>query len=69
MSELTKRQAEVVERVASDMPDKQIAAELGISIRTVRAHIQAAADRIPGDERRRHKLTLFFISVGEEDAA
>jgi DNA-binding NarL/FixJ family response regulator len=63
MTELTKRQAEIVERVAKGLPDKRIAAELDISIDTVRHHIQAAADRIPGDGRPRHRLTLFFFNV------
>jgi DNA-binding CsgD family transcriptional regulator len=35
-----KRQAQVVERVARGLPDKQIAAELGISIYTVHTHIE-----------------------------
>lgn len=67
MTELTKRQAEVVERVARGLPDKRIAVELDISIDTVRHHIQAAADRIPGDGRPRHRLTLFFLELEEEE--
>jgi DNA-binding CsgD family transcriptional regulator len=63
MTELTKRQAEIVERVARGLSDKRIAAELQISIDTVRHHIQAAADRIPGDGPPRHRLTLFFFNV------
>jgi DNA-binding NarL/FixJ family response regulator len=66
MTELTKRQAEVVERVARGLPDKRIAAELRISIAAVRHHIHAAADRIPGDERPRHRLTLFFFEVAAD---
>jgi DNA-binding NarL/FixJ family response regulator len=66
--ELSERQAQVVERVARGMLDKQIAAELHISVRTVRCHIQAAAARIPGDSSPRHRFTLFFFGV-EEDAA
>lgn len=61
--DLTRRQAEVVERVAKGLPDKHIAAELGLSIDTVRHHIQAAATRIPGDGRPRHRITLFFFGV------
>jgi DNA-binding NarL/FixJ family response regulator len=67
--DLSKRQAEVVELVARGLPDKRIAAELQISIRTVRCHIQAAAARIPGDARPRHRFTLFFFDVSDEDAA
>lgn len=66
MPPLTERQTQVVERVARGKPDKQIARELGISIATVRAHIQAAAYRIPGEERPRHRLTLFFFNVAPD---
>lgn len=68
MSDLTKRQAEVVERVARGLPDKQIAHELGISIDTVDFHIRQAAARIPGDAPPRRKFTLFFFGI-ETDAA
>ena len=66
MPELTKRQAQVVERVAHWLPDKRIAVELRISIDTVRFHIQAAAARIPGEGHPRHRLTLFFLNVAED---
>jgi DNA-binding NarL/FixJ family response regulator len=66
---LTTRQAQIVERVAKGFPDKRIAAELGISIDTVRYHIQEAATRIGGNVRPRHALTLFFFGVSDEDAA
>lgn len=69
MPELTVRQAQVVERVAKGLPDKRIAHELGISIDTVRHHIQSAAARIPGAERPRHRLTLFFLGVSDDSAA
>jgi DNA-binding NarL/FixJ family response regulator len=61
--QLSTRQAQVVERVARGLPDKQIAAELRISIDTVRFHIQSAAARVPGNAPPRHRLTLFFFSV------
>lgn len=67
--ELSHRQTQVVERVARGLPDKRIAAELGISIDTVRFHIQAAAARIPGDSTPRHRLTLWFISLDESEGA
>lgn len=63
MPELSTRQAQVVERVAKGLPDKRIAAELGISIDTVRQHIQAAAARIPGEGPPRHRFTLFFFGL------
>lgn len=64
---LTTRQAQVVERVAKGLPDKRIAHELGLSIDTVRHHIQEAALRIPGEGRPRHRLTLFFFNVTTTD--
>jgi DNA-binding NarL/FixJ family response regulator len=67
--ELSTRQAQVVERVAKGQPDKVIAAELNISIDTVRFHIQSAAARIPGDSSPRHRLTLFFFSIDDEKKA
>jgi DNA-binding NarL/FixJ family response regulator len=65
---LTERQAEVVERVAHGKPDKVIARELRISIDTVRAHIQQAASRVPGNTAPRHRLTLWFFSISSDDA-
>lgn len=62
---LTTRQAEIVERVARGMPDKRIAAELRLSIATVRYHIHAAAKSIPGDQSPRHRLTLFFFDISD----
>ena len=61
--ELTHRQAQVVACVKAHMPDKQIAARLGISVDTVRYHIEAAAARVPGNGPPRHRLTLFFFTV------
>lgn len=63
MSELTTRQAQVVERVARGLPDKRIAHELGISVETVDFHIRQAAARIPGDDPPRRKFTLFFFGI------
>ena len=65
--ELSTRQAQVVERVARGLPDKRIAAELGISVRTVQKHIENAASRVSGKASPRHRLTLFFFAI-EEDA-
>jgi DNA-binding NarL/FixJ family response regulator len=67
--ELSTRQAQVVELVARGKPDKVIAAELQISIDTVRFHIKSAAARIPGDSSPRHRLTLFFLDVSDEKRA
>lgn len=60
---LSQRQAEILQRVAIGKPDKAIAHELGISIDTVRTHIERLAEKIPGAAPRRHRLTLFFFQV------
>jgi DNA-binding NarL/FixJ family response regulator len=66
--ELSVRQAQVAELVARGCADKVIAAKTGLSIETVRLHVQAAAAKIPGNTPPRHKLTLWFfgISLGGE---
>ncbi len=67
---LSKRQAEVAALVARGLPDKRIAVKTGLSINTVRAHIQAAAGKVGHRGTPRHRLTLWFFNViDEEDAA
>ncbi len=66
---LSRRQAEVAELVARGLGDKRIAAELGISVYTVRNHIERVASFCPGEATRRHRITLFFIQLEAEDAA
>jgi DNA-binding NarL/FixJ family response regulator len=62
---LTHRQAEVAALVARGMPDKRIAAHLGLSVRTVQNHIREAATRVafPEHATPRHRLTLFFLNI------
>lgn len=64
--ELSTRQAQVAEYVARGLPDKVIAHELGVAIDTVRVHIQAAADKLPGTTPRRHRITLWFFNIHPE---
>lgn len=66
-SGLSKRQAEIAERVALGMPDKVIAHEMDLAIDTVRMHVQRAAARLPGNARPRHKLTLWYFSLSLTD--
>ena len=63
MKQLTERQAEVAGLVARGTPDKQIAAELDLSVRTVQNHIRTAASHIPGIGSPRHRLTLFVLNI------
>lgn len=60
---LSVRQAQVAELVARGKPDKVIAVETGLSVKTVQAHIQTAASKIPGKTTPRHRLTLWFFGV------
>lgn len=66
-TELSVRQAEVAALVARGHPDKIIAHETGLSIKTVQAHIQIAAAKLPGQCRPRHKLTIWFFGLSEDD--
>lgn len=62
-TELSTRQAEVARYVRDGMQTKRIAAEMGLSIETVRVHVKAAAAKLPGDTAPRHKLTLWFLNT------
>jgi len=68
-AELTPRQREVAELVARGLSDKAIARELGLSTETVKAHLKHAAERIPGDGRRRYKVMVWFFSLRDGDNA
>ncbi|MDB4914056.1 MAG: Bacterial regulatory protein luxR family [Gemmatimonadetes bacterium] len=59
--ELSRRQAEILQRVKQGQPDKAIAHELGISVHTVRTYIERIAAKVPGETPRRHRL--FFLNV------
>ncbi len=63
---LSTRQAQVAECVARGLPDKVIAAKLGVDIETVRVHIHLAAKKLPGNTTRRHRLTLWFFGVSDD---
>jgi DNA-binding NarL/FixJ family response regulator len=62
VTELSTRQADVLERVGRGLPDKVIAHELGISVHTVRDHIDRIASLLPGNTTPRHRLLLFFLT-------
>lgn len=61
MADLSERQADIVQRVKKGQADKVIAYELGISVHTVRTHIERIAAKHPGETPRRHRL--FFLNV------
>lgn len=58
---LTPRQRQVAELVAKGWSNKRIARRLDISVRTVEAHIYAAAETVARPCRPRHALTLFVL--------
>lgn len=59
---LTPREAEVLQRVAEGSPNKQIAADLGISIKTVEKHRQQVMDKL--DIHDTAGLTRYAIATG-----
>ena len=63
---LSTRQAQVAELVARGLPDKIIARETGLSVKTVQVHIQKAAAKLPGDSRPRHRITVWFYGIAED---
>jgi len=69
MTELTPRQTEIASLVARGLSDKVIAARTDLAIETVRVHIQNAAARLPGNSSPRHKLTIWFFNIIDEDKA
>lgn len=66
---LSPRQSEIAELLAKGMSDKAIAKETGLSVKTVQAHIERAAARIPGEGRRRWRLMVFAMGGDPSQAA
>lgn len=65
--ELSRRQAEIAAYVARGLSDKVIATKTDLTIDAVRFHIQAAAGKIPGAGTPRHRLTLWFFNIRDEE--
>ncbi len=65
--ELTSREAEVLQLIAEGLPNKQIAAELGISIKTVEKHRQQVMNKLNIHDVA--GLTRYAISKGMVDRA
>lgn len=61
-SALTSRELEVARLVAQGMTNQQIADGLGISLRTVRTHIETIMDKLDVDNR--VKVALWAIRNG-----
>jgi DNA-binding CsgD family transcriptional regulator len=65
---VTPRQREIVALIAAGLTDAEIAEELGISARTVRAHCEALRVRL-GVRRRREIPLGFRLATGEDPFA
>lgn len=65
---LTPRHMEVVALVAQGLPNREIAARIGLSQRTVEDYVAVAAGRLPGRTKPRHKLTVWFLSMERDDS-
>ena len=58
---LTDREWQVACRVAAGQGRKRIAADLGLSVRTIDTHLQNLADKLPGNGRRAIRVTRFVL--------
>lgn len=59
---LTVMQARVVALVADGLPPGEIATALSLSPRTVRAHLEAVADQLPGRGSAYHRVALWVMA-------
>lgn len=66
---LTERQAAVAELVACGLSDKAIGTDLGISVETVRYHLEEIAARVPGSGRPRYKCVVWFFTLSDQETA
>lgn len=57
---LTPAQERVARLVAEGLTYGEIALQLGCAARTVRAHVEAIALRIPGDEPQRYRIRQWW---------
>lgn len=69
MDPLTPREAEIARMIARGWSRKRIADKLGISIRTVDAHIANAAGRLPGKGHPKLRLVLFVIEERKREGS
>ena len=58
---LTPKQREIAQLVAQGWTHKRISRETGLAIQTVKEHVRAAAERIPGDGPPKYKLIVFVL--------
>lgn len=67
--EMTPRQRQVAELLASGLTREQVAARLGVSVNTVRAHIAMIGLRLPGDGALRVRITRWVMQQRPEEIA
>lgn len=58
---LTPRQMQIAQLVGQGLSYKAVARETGIAIQTVKNHVQAAANALPGIGSPRYKLIAYSI--------
>lgn len=63
---LTDREEHIVELLAQGLSTGEIADRLGVSSRTVEAHVGAAAVKVPGDLPRQTRLICWWRGAGME---
>ena len=66
---LTDREREVACLLARGMVRKQVATELGIALKTVEAHVQNIANKLPGDGVRMIRIARFVLTQPSTRAA
>jgi len=59
----------VAQYVANGHSNREIAARLGISIETVKAHVRDISRRIDGVGRQRYRILFFVLDEDERRAA
>jgi DNA-binding NarL/FixJ family response regulator len=62
MKELTNRQQEIASLVARGLSAREISRQLGVSEKTVDAHIQDASKRLGGTTPPRHQLMVWALN-------
>lgn len=63
---LTAREEHIVELLAQGLTSQDIADRLGLSVRTIEAHVGAAAEKVPGDLPRQTRLICWWRGAGME---
>lgn len=69
LDKLSPTERRVCQLVADGKLHKQVARELGISIRTVHTHVARASNKLPGDGPPTRKIIRFLTLIQASDSA